>query len=100
MIPQFGAKIGGDRFRDLDSRKLNGALSEGVPSQRRNGEAAGLFAVEERLDFPVPFHPLGKTHPAGALLRPEHRPHKGKNAGGLDEHPRGAIRQVLLVQLG
>src|SRR6202040_1894859 len=87
VIAQFRAKIGGDRFRDLDGRKLDGTLSERVPGQRRNGEAAGLSAVEERLDLPVPFHPLGKTHPAGALTWSEHWPHKGENARRLDEHP-------------
>ena len=92
MIAQLRAKIGGDGFRDLDSRKLDGALSERLSGQRRNGEAAGLSAVEERLDLPVSFHSLGKAHPAGALPRSEHRPHQGENAGGLDERPRGAIR--------
>ena len=61
MIAQLRAKIGGDRFRDLDSRKLDGALSERLSGQRRNGEAAGLSAVEERLDLPVSFHSLGKA---------------------------------------
>ena len=98
MIAQWRAKIGGDRFRDLDGRKLDGALSNGLVSQRRDGDAAGLSAVDERLDLPVPCHPVGETHPAGALPRPEHRPHQGKNAGGLDEQPRRAIRQMLSVQ--
>ncbi len=39
MIAQFRAKVGGDRFRDLDGRKLDGALSKRVPGERRNGDA-------------------------------------------------------------
>src|SRR5580693_4912378 len=54
VIAQLRAKIGGDRFRDLDGRKLDGALSESLLSQGRNGDAVGLSAVEERLDLPVP----------------------------------------------
>src|SRR5271157_5521242 len=92
VIAQLSAKTGGDRFGDLDGRKLDGALSERVPGQWRNGDAAGLSAVEERLDLPVPFHPLGKTHPAGAFAWAEHRPHQRENAGRLDEHPRSAVR--------
>src|ERR1700732_5059747 len=53
VIAQFRAKIGGDRFRDLDGRKLNGTLAERVPGQRRNGEPAGLSAIEEGLDLSV-----------------------------------------------
>ena len=67
MIAQVGAKVGGDRFRDLDGRKLDGALSERAAGERRNGDAAGLSAVEERLDLAVAFHAIGKTGPAGAL---------------------------------
>ena len=69
MIAQFRAKIGGDRFRDFDGCKLDGALPNVLLSQRRNGDAAGLSAVEKRLDLAVAFHPLGKTGPAGALAR-------------------------------
>ena len=29
----------------------------------------------------------------------EHRPHQGKNAGGLDQQPGRAVRQMLPVQL-
>ena len=82
VIAQLRAKIGGDRFRDLDGRKLDGALSERVSGQRRNGDAAGLSAVEERLDLPVPFHPLGKTRPAGALARLNTGPTRGKMPEG------------------
>src|SRR5580658_4786422 len=84
VIAQLSAKTGGDRFGDLDGRKLDGALSERVASQWRNGDAAGLSAVEERLDLPVPFHPLGKTHPTGAFAWAEDRPHQRENAGRLD----------------
>ena len=100
MIAQIGAKLGGDCFRDLDGRKLDRALSERVPSQRRNGDAARLPAVEQRLDLPVPFHAIGKTSPTGALARAEHRPHQRKNAGRLDEQPGRTVRQMLPVQFG
>ena len=66
--------------------------------QRRKSDTAGVSAVEERPHLSVPLHPIGKTHPAGALPRSEHRPHQGKNAGGLNERPRRAIRQMLRVQ--
>ena len=100
VIAQVRAKVGGDRLRDLDGRKLDAALSERVPGQRRNGDAARLLAVEERLDLPVAFHAIGETSPAGALARAEHRPHQGKNAGGLDEQPGRTVRQMLPVQFG
>ena len=54
MIPQVRAKLGGDRFRDLDGRELDTALSDHLPGERRNRDATGLFAVEERLDLSVP----------------------------------------------
>ena len=45
MIAQIRAKVGGDRFRDLDGRKLDGALSERVREReakpRRDGPACG-----------------------------------------------------------
>ena len=34
------------------------------------------------------------------LARAEHRPHQGKNAGGLDQEPARAVRQVPPVQFG
>src|SRR5215469_5592796 len=51
VIAQLSAKTGGDRFGDLDGRKLDGALPERVPGQWRNGDAASLSTVEERLDL-------------------------------------------------
>ena len=92
------AKVGGDRFRDFDGCKLDAVLSERVPGERRNRNAAGLAAVEHPLDLPVPSHPVGKTRPAGALAWAEHRPHQGKNAGGLDEQPGRPVRQMLPVE--
>ena len=68
---------------------------------RARGETAtqrACSAVEKRLDFPVAFHAIGKTSPTGALPGSEHRPHQGKNAGGLDEHPGRTVRQMLPVQ--
>ena len=100
VIAQVRAKVGGDRFRDLDGRKLDGALSDRVPGERRNRDAARLSAVEQRLDLSVPFHPIGKTGPTGALAWAEHRPHQGKNAGGLGEQPGRMVRQMLPVQFG
>ncbi len=100
MITQVRAKIGGDRFRDLDGRQLDGTLSKRVPGERRNGDAACRSAVEKRLDLPVPFHPLGEAGPTCALAWGEHWPHQGKNAGGLDEQPARVIQQVLPVQFG
>jgi len=82
VIAQIRAKRGGDRFGDLDGRKLDRTLSERVAGQRRNGDAAGLPAVEKRLDLPVPFHAIGKTGPTGTLARAEHRPTRGKMPEG------------------
>ena len=100
LIAQVCAKIGRDRFRNLDRRKLDRALPEGLLGQRRNDDREGLPAVKHRLDLPIPFHPLGKTHPAGALPRSEQGSHQRENAGGLDEHPGRTVQQMLLVQLG
>ena len=69
----------------------------GLPGQRRNRNARGLAAVEHSLDLAVAPHAIGKTGPAGALARAEHRPHQGKNAGGLDQQPGCPIRQMLPV---
>ena len=100
MIPQFGAEVGGDRFSDLNGCKLDGALSQRVMGQRRNRDPACLFAVEKRLYLTVAFHAIGKTHPTGAPAWAEHRPHQGKNAGGLGEHPGRMVGQMLPVQFG
>ncbi len=80
---------------------MDSGLSEHVPRERRNGDAAGLSAVEERLDLPVPFHPLGEAGPARASLpRSEDRPDKGKNTGRLDQRPGRVVQQMLLVPFG
>ena len=71
-----------------------------LPGERRDGDAARLPAVEQRLDLAVSFHAIGKTGPTGALARAEHRPHQGKNAGGLDQQPGRTVRQMLPVQFG
>ena len=68
MIVQVGAKAGRDRLRDLGRREIDGALSERVASERRSRNAAGLLAVEERLDLAVAVHALGETAPAGTLV--------------------------------
>ena len=48
VIAQFRAKVGGDRFRDLDGCKLDGALSERVAGReakrRRSGPVRGREA--------------------------------------------------------
>ena len=67
MVAQLRAEIGGDRFCDLDGCKLDGALSDRVPGQRGNSDAAGLSAINERLDLTVSFHAIGKTSPTGAI---------------------------------
>src|SRR5436190_2089784 len=53
VIAQVRAKIGRDRFGDLDGCKLDSALSEHVPGERRSGDAARMLAVEKGLDLPV-----------------------------------------------
>src|SRR5664279_3949660 len=68
-------------------------------SQRRNGDAMGLSAVEKRLDLAIPFHPLGNACPAGAASWSEHRPDERKKAGGLDEQPWRGLCQMLPVHL-
>jgi hypothetical protein len=98
VILQVRAKVRGDRLRDLNRRKLDGTLTERVARERRSRDAARLFAIEERLDLPVPFHPVGETGPAGALTRGEHRPDQRKDAGGLDQQPGRLVRQMLPVQ--
>src|SRR5262250_2515698 len=98
MIDQVGAKISSDRLRDLDGRKMGSTLSKCAPHQRRDRDAAGLFAVEEGFDLSVSLHPLGKTGPASTLAGAEHRPHQWKNTGRLDQHPCRMIRQMLVIQ--
>ncbi len=100
VIAQVRTKVGSDRFCDLDGRKLDTALSEHAAGERRSGDPARRSAVEKRPDLSVPLHPLGKAGPTGALAWPEHRPHEGKNAGGLDEQPGRMVRQMLPVQFG
>jgi hypothetical protein len=98
VIAQWCAKLGGDRFRDLDSCKLHATLAQTVPGQRRNGDEATRSAVEERLDLPIAFHAIGKTSPTGALPWPEYWPYERENARGLDEQPGRTLRQMLTVQ--
>ena len=100
VIVQFGAEIGGDRLRDLDGCKLDGALSDRLPRQRRNRDTARLAAFEQRLDLPVPFHAVGKTHPTRTVARGEYRSHQREHAGGLGEQPRRLIGQMLAVEFG
>src|SRR5262249_44685155 len=41
---------------------------------------------------------IGKTGPTGALARPEHRSHQGKNARGLNEQPWSMVRDMPPIQ--
>src|SRR5215470_6834518 len=97
MIAQLRPEIGGDRFCDLDGCKLDGTLSDRVPSQRGDSDAAGLFAVEKCLDLPVSFHAIGKTSPTGAVAWAEHWSHQRKNARRLNEQPGRTVQQMLSV---
>src|SRR5215475_8406955 len=40
MIVQIRAEVGGDGFRDLDGRELDGTLSQHVPGDRRKSDTA------------------------------------------------------------
>ena len=97
MISQIRAKVGGDRFGDLDGCKLDPILSEVVLHKRRNGNRADRPALEKRLDLTVPFHAIRKANPTGALAWSEHWSHQGKNSGGLDEQPRRTVQQMTPV---
>src|SRR4051812_42334503 len=100
VIAQIGAKSGGDRFRDLDGRKLDSTLPDRVVCKRRNRDAVSLLPVEECLDLAVPPHPVRKTGPAGTPAWIEHRTHQREYPGWLDKQPRRSLRQMLTVQLG
>ncbi len=100
MIVQLGAKIGGDGLCDFNRRELNAALADAMMGERRGDEAAGLASIEQRLDLAVPFHPLGKTGPAGALARAEHWADQRKETRGLNEQPGRSIGKMLRVQIG
>jgi hypothetical protein len=98
VIAQWCAKLGRNRFCDLYSRKLHATLAQAAPGQRRNGDAATRSAAEERFDFPIAFHAIGKTSPTGALSWSEQRAYERENARGLDEQPGRTLRQMLAVQ--
>ena len=100
VILQVGAKVGGDRFRDLDSGELETTLSDRAAGECRNGNAARRRAVDEPLHLPVAYHAIGKTGPARALSRAEHRAHQGEDAGGLYEQPGRLVRHMPPVQFG
>ena len=99
MIAQLRAMVACDRLRDFNRRKLDGALSERLPDERRYGDATGLPEVEMRPDLTVPLHAIGEARPAGALAWAEHGPDQRKNARRLDQHPGATVRQMLPVQL-
>jgi hypothetical protein len=91
VIMQVCSKAGGDRLCDLDGGQLDSAAAEHALRERRCYDTPGRSAVEQRLDLPIPFHPLGKTDPAGSVARAEHRTHQRKNARGLNEQPTRAV---------
>ena len=99
VIAQVRRKTRGDRLRDFDGCKLDSMLSEWLLGEGRSRHDARVAAVEHSPDLAVAPHAIGKTGPAGALVRSEHRPHQWKNAGGLHQQPGCAIRQMPLVQL-
>ncbi len=100
MVAQFRAKVGGDRFRDLQGGEVDAGRPERAPSQRRCGDTASVRAIEQRSDLPVALHAVGKAGPAGALAWAEDRSHEGKDARGLNEQPGLLLRQMSLVQIG
>ncbi len=100
MISEIGAKVGGDRFCDLDRCKRGAALSNRRPRERRRRNLTGAFAVEHRLDLAVARHARGKADPTRAFARAQQRPDQRENARGLDEQPGRAVRQIFPVQFG
>src|SRR5262249_26053797 len=98
VIAQIGAKVAGNSFGNLKRRELDPGLSEGSVGERRNYNAARLFALEHRLDFAVSFHAIGEAGPAATLARSEHRTHQRENAGRLNEQPGRMVGQMLAVQ--
>src|SRR6202048_2674390 len=99
VIVELGPKRGGDRFCNLHRCELDAAAPHRVACERRDRDRLRAGAIEQSLDLPVALHALGKTHPAGALARPQPRAHQRKNAGGLREQPQGAVREMPGVQL-
>src|SRR5262249_19850763 len=71
VIAHVRTEVGSDRFCDLDSRKLNAALSDHLAGKRRSGDAARTSTVKKRLDLSVASHAFGKTSPTRALARTE-----------------------------
>ena len=62
-------RLDGDRFCDFDRRKLDAALPDRAPRERRNGDGTRGRAVEKALDLPVPYHAVEQAGPAGGLAR-------------------------------
>src|SRR5207249_9029282 len=50
VIREIGAKLGSNRFCDLDGRKRDAALSNRLAGERRRRNLARAFAVEHPLD--------------------------------------------------
>src|SRR5262249_35758639 len=97
VIDEVGAKLGGDRFGDLDRSQLNAALSEHVAGERRGGETPCRYSRDQRLDLAIALHPLAKAGPAGAVAGTQHRPDQREDPRRLDKQPRRTVRQVLTV---
>ena len=85
VIAQVRAKVGGDRFRDLDCRKLNGTLSE--QSLTRGETATQRACLRSRSALISRFRIIRSTRQVQQALLPglNTGPTKRKNAGGLDE---------------
>ena len=92
MIREIGAKLGSNRFCDLDGRKRDAALSNRLAGERRRRNLARAFAVEHPLDFAIAHHARGEADPTGTFARAQHWPDQRKDAGGLYDHPGRPVR--------
>ena len=99
MLMQVGAEGAGDGLADLGRGEADAAAAKRSGAERRNGDAARLLAVEESLDLPIPFHPVGQASPARALARAEDGAHKRENAGRLHEHPILLLLEPSAIEL-
>ena len=92
VIREIGAKLGSNRFCDLDRRKRHAAVSNRLAGERRGRNLARAFAVEHRLDFAITHHARSEADPTGTFARAQHWPNQRKNAGGLYDHPGRLVR--------
>lgn len=97
MIAQTRSKIGCDGFRNFGRRQMNAALPYRRTHERRGDDACRVLTIEKGLDLSISLHALSETRPARAFTRLEYRSHQWKRAARLDQYPRHAIRQSLLI---